>query len=333
MAEDASSGGWSTIESDEGVFTSLIDQLGVKDVQFEELISLDADSIRALSPVFGVIFLFKWIGSSSGEKGTPQDGTYDPEAVEEDGLFFAAQTIQNACGTQAILSVILNNDKSSEPSTSGADASQTRIDIGPSLQEFKDFTAGFDAGLRGESLSNSDLIRETHNSFAKSSPFADEVQRDPNAGTEDVFHFIGYTCHHGKLYELDGLQPLPISHGDCTPDEFPEKIIPVLQRRIERYPMGEVRFNLMAVCQDRRIKAQEFQDYEGLARERRKRAQWDWENALRRHNFVGFTGEVLKGVVAMKLKDGTYDAWVADAKKATEKRLRERAARGDEAAV
>lgn len=48
MAEDAAAGGWSTIESDEGVFTSLIETLGVKDVQFEEIFTLDADSIRAL---------------------------------------------------------------------------------------------------------------------------------------------------------------------------------------------------------------------------------------------------------------------------------------------
>lgn len=250
--------------------------------------------------------------------------------MEEEGLFFAAQTIQNACGTQAILSVILNNDKSRDPLSSGADATRTTIDIGSELQEFKDFTTGFDASLRGESLSNSELIRTTHNSFAKSNPFADETMKDPTAGTEDVFHFIAYTCHHGKLYELDGLQPYPICHGDCTPEEFPEKIIPVLQRRIGRYPMGEIRFNLMAVCQDLRIKAHEFQDDDMLVREERKRAQWDFENALRRHNFVSFTGEVLKGVVGMKAKDGSYETWIEDAKKATEKRMRER--RKEEAA-
>lgn len=273
------------------------------------------------SPVYGVIFLFKWIGSSSTDKSAPQDGSYDALAVEENGLFFAAQTIQNACGTQAILSVILNNDEQ------GAHGGQAQVDIGGSLREFKDFTTGFPSDLRGEALSNSDLIRDTHNTFARSSPFADETQRDPNAGTEDVFHFIGYTCHHGRLYELDGLQPEPISHGSCTSEEFPEKIIPVLQRRIERYPPGEVRFNLMAVCGDLRQRAQEFQDYDALAREKRKRAQWDWENALRRHNFVGFTGEVLKGVVGMKLKDGMYDQWVKDAESATDKKLRERRAR------
>lgn len=213
----------------------------------------------------------------------------------------------------------MNND-----TTVDSPATLPAIELGPLLQDFKEFTTGFDAGLRGESLSNSEVIRTVHNSFAKSSPFVDESVRDPNAGTEDAFHFIAYTCHHGKLYELDGLQPYPISHGDCSAEEFPEKILSVILRRIEQYPGTEIRFNLMAVCQDLRIKAQEFNDVEMLTREHEKRARWGIENALRRHNFVGLTAEVLKGVVKMKIKDGTYDTWIEDAKKSAEKRMRDR---------
>ena len=279
------------------------------------------------SPVYGVIFLFKYIGSS---KSGLQDGSYDTTIVEEDGLFFAAQTIQNACGTQAILSVILNNDVAAAtgPTRTPAQTEKAGIEIGADLREFKDFTTGFPPELRGEALSNSSLIRTTHNSFARSSPFADETQRDPAAGTEDVFHFIGYTVYNDKLYELDGLQPYPISHGQCSPDEFPEKILPVLQKRIERYPAGEVRFNLMAVCRDLRIGAQDISDSEALAREKKKRRQWEWENTLRRHNFVGFTGEIMKGVTKMKVEKGEYHAWIADAKKVTEQRMKDRRAKG-----
>jgi ubiquitin carboxyl-terminal hydrolase L5 len=281
------------------------------------------------SPVYGVIFLFKYIGSSSKSSSMPQDGTYDMQAVEDKGLFFAAQTIQNACGTQAILSVILNNDSADTTSYATKDTNDFAVNIGHELRDFKDFTTGFPSDLRGEALSNSSLIRTTHNSFARSSPFADETQREAT-GTEDVFHFIGYISHNDTLYELDGLQPYPISHGPCTSETFPEKIIPVLQRRIERYPAGEVRFNLMAVCRDLRLRAQEIGDVEALAREKRKRTQWEWENALRRHNFVGFTGEILKGVVKQKLRNGEYEKWVKDAKDATEKRLKEKRTRGQQ---
>lgn len=76
--------------------------------------------------MYGVIFLFKY---PTGEKpsDTPRDGDFDFDASEN--LFFAAQTIQNACGTQALLSVLLNKEG--------------EVEIGPQLKDFKDFTGTF----------------------------------------------------------------------------------------------------------------------------------------------------------------------------------------------
>lgn len=302
----------------QGVFTFLLDNLGVKDVQFEELIALDPSFLHQLSPVYGVIFLFKYPTGEKGNKDTPNDGSYDYAAAEN--LFFAAQTIQNACGTQALLSVLLNQDG--------------EINVGTPLREFKEFTTGFPAEFRGEALSNSELIRDVHNSFAKSSPFVDETQRTAS-DDDDVYHFIAYTPINGVLYELDGLQPAPIAHGSCSFAEFPDNVIPVLQRRIQRYPANEIRFNLLAMVRDLRVRAREIGDQEALFTEERKRNEWQFENALRRHNFVGFAGEVLKGVIESKLKegDGAYERWIAEAKKSTKGRSEERkkkAGGGDE---
>lgn len=173
------------------------------------------------------------------------------------------------------------------------------------------------------------MIRDVHNSFARSSPFIDDAQRQATE-EDDIYHFIAYTSINNKLYELDGLQAAPISHGDCTFDEFPDKVIPVLQRRIARYPTDEIRFNLLAMVRDLRLRAREIGDQDWLYREEQKRNAWQWENALRRHNFVGFVGEVLKGVVSSKLQEGggAYDKWVEDAKAKTKTRLEERGKRG-----
>lgn len=170
-----------------------------------------------------------------------------------------------------------------------------------------------------------------HNSFARSSPFVDETQRSTTAADDDdVYHFVAYAPIGNTLYELDGLQPAPISHGRCTFDEFPNKVIPVLQRRVARYPPSEIRFNLLAMVADPRVRAREVGDWEVLEAERRKRDGWRWENALRRHNFVGFVGEVLRGVVRGKVRGGpdAYGEWVEEAKGRTAARGKERARRG-----
>ena len=82
--------------------------------------------------------------------------------------------------------------------------------------------------------------------------------------------------------------------------------------------------------QDPRIQAKEIGDTQTLMEENRKRSEWQWENALRRHNFVGFIGELTKGVVREKLKEGdkAYDAWIDAAKTKTRTRIQERQKKG-----
>ena len=295
-------------------------------MQFEELISLDAESLQPLNPL-GVIFLFKYPTGEKPQKDTPLDGDFDyssldPSSSSDGSVWFAAQTIQNACGTQALLSILLNK---TAPEDGG-------VEIGPQLKEFKDFTSNFPAELRGEALSNYDPIRETHNSFARSSPFVSDETRMATED-DDVYHFIAYTSINSTLYELDGLQPAPIRHGDvgaCPHEIFADAVVPVLQRRIQRYPQTEIRFNLLAMCEDLRVQAREIGDQESLEREELKRREWRYENALRRHNFVAFIGEVCKGVTRQKVKQGEaeYERWVEDAKGITKKRLEERKKKG-----
>jgi len=45
------SGGWNTIESDAGVFTALLEGLGVSEVQFDELFALDPDYLKQIRQV------------------------------------------------------------------------------------------------------------------------------------------------------------------------------------------------------------------------------------------------------------------------------------------
>ena len=284
--------GWCTIESDPGVFTELLSAFGVKDIQLDELYSLDDDTLASMGEIHGLIFLFKW--------QKPSASADQPQISEDPSIFFANQVVNNACATQAMIQILLNKD--------------TEVSVGSELGQLKDFTQSMPPDVRGLAISNSESIRAAHNSFSHQGFVSID---DPNQKEGDAFHFIGYIEKNGKLIELDGLQAGPIDHGAATPENWLSVARAVIEKRIQQYSASEIRFNLMAMVKDRKTAALEkISELEELsvsstsadstictqieqlraeiAREDAKRAKWQQENVRRRHNFIPLAIELLK---------------------------------------
>ena len=66
----------------------MLNILGVKGVQFEEIYTLEKETLEYLKPVHGLIFLFKWVQDRSGK---PQGEVVKDSRADE--IFFPKQVI------------------------------------------------------------------------------------------------------------------------------------------------------------------------------------------------------------------------------------------------
>ena len=240
MAEEDS---WCTIESDPGVFTDLVETLGVRGIAFEEI--SDLDEIEKLGEIHGLIFLFKWDRPSAAE------------TADDAPVFFAKQMINNACATQAIISVLLNSEG---------------IELGQTLTEFRDFAEALDPESRGLVLGSSEAIRAAHNSFRPLCSL--EISETVNPKEGDAFHFVAFVPKFGAVFALDGLAPGPQRLGGT---EWPGAAVEEIRQRIAGASAGEIRFNLLAV-----IDEPEGEDF------REKKEKWRIENERRRFDYTPF---------------------------------------------
>lgn len=143
-------------------------------------------------------------------------------------------------------------------------------------------------------MTNSDLLRDVHNSFHRAEMFHmdDTVSSAQDADGEAPHHFIAYSLIHGHLYELDGLQPAPVDHGSCS--DYGVQLQKVLQARMARYAADEVHFNLLALTRDPLAGdgaglSVDERIYEEERREMRRR-----EIEMRRHNFASAVVETIR---------------------------------------
>lgn len=153
-------------------------------------------------------------------------------AKAEDHLWFTHQTIGNACGTVAVMHVLMN----------------LRDEIGgfredSPLASFYAKTRNQDPAARGKALEEADEVAETHEAVAQ------EGQTEtPELSARVNLHFVALIHHKGRLYEMDGRRDAPIDRGSTTPETFLKDAGAVVRDVfIKRDPTNN-NFSLMALA-------------------------------------------------------------------------------------
>nr|XP_053632716.1 ubiquitin carboxyl-terminal hydrolase calypso-like isoform X3 [Cherax quadricarinatus] len=236
--------GWLELESDPGLFTLLLEDMGVRGVQVEEIYDLQKSFE---GKVYGFIFLFRWIEERrSRRKVVENPDNYVQDENVVNNMFFAQQMVPNSCATHSLVSVLLNC---------------STLDLGPTLSRLKIHTIGMNPENKGWAIGNTPELANAHNSHA-----APQARRRPDKtpgvptssrmSNAETFHFVSYVPVSGRLFELDGLKPYPIDHGPWLGGEdWTEKFRRVITERLGIATGGEpyhdIRFNLMAVVPDK----------------------------------------------------------------------------------
>ncbi|KAH8887071.1 cysteine proteinase, partial [Thozetella sp. PMI_491] len=237
---------WVEVESDPAFFNVIIRELGVHDVQVQELFTLDS-LVELPKPVYGLVFLYQYV---------PE--TIEEETEDSSDVWFANQTTSNACATVALLNIIMNAGN---------------LELGRSLQTFKAETAGLEPPLRGNMLTHNITIRTAHNSFARrldllnadlvvDNEFGDAKKakhgkasskaryKSKSKGEDEAaFHFIAYVPIGTKIWQLDGLQTHPVLLGAFEGD-WTSSVGPFIEARMLQYETEQVSFNLLALCRN-----------------------------------------------------------------------------------
>ncbi|KAI8586634.1 ubiquitin carboxyl-terminal hydrolase [Geranomyces variabilis] len=285
---------WATLESDPGVFTELAAKMGIRDVQVEEIFEMSPECFERLEPIYGLIFLFQWRDSDTVES--------EADGIVPEGLCFMNQVIDNACATQALLSIALNCPT---------------LDIGRELRGFKEFTKDFSPAMKGLALSNSHHLRTSHNSFSRATDLPVlqypvpkrqyKRKRKTKNDDDNGFHFVSFLPFESAVWELDGLKKAPKWLGPLEEgSSWAAVAAPHIQTRMAQYSNEAIQFNLMAVVQSRlaalqkRLAQQSGENdfsreiQEAIMDQHARREEIKADNERRRFNYVPFIKRYLE---------------------------------------
>ncbi|ORZ36974.1 ubiquitin carboxyl-terminal hydrolase [Catenaria anguillulae PL171] len=308
-------------------------ELGVKGLSVLEVFSLFEGSISSENEPVGLILClpFNDYAKSKSRSGALRDtAAAQPEGANS--MFFCNQVIANACGTIALMHVIMNvNRDPTGPQCPG-------FDLGPELSRHLDFVEPLQPSVRGLCLSNDMFLRRVHNGFGNlpaSMDFADEpvTVAEPEPSTtarskrkkaadtdgdaaaaadtitqmlDSAFHFVALIPFHGRLWELDGLRADPTDLGTLPPADTKPWYNVALELIASRIDLDNPPdLNLLAIVPDpvpKLTKTAAAAEAEAAARELRHekelRAQYEGERIRANFNYLPFYHDFLAEVAA-----------------------------------
>ena len=192
----ASSSPLTPLSNDPESLTDFATSIGLDEncFQFSELFSFDEEMFQYIPrPIYSLIFLYPY----NDDEGPLEEQHQEAVKLEEPIPWFTRQTVPNSCGTIAVIHSILNN------------LSSLKVSDDSWLSKFIANAKDKTPDERAELIEGSDDLLDIQE---------DNANDDDTPLTESSFsnHFITFISLGGKLWELDGLKPQPVCHGECS---------------------------------------------------------------------------------------------------------------------
>lgn len=177
------------LESDPGIFTKILNDLGINSLQVDEV--YDLDPVMSDSETLGYIFLFKW--TDDGDKLEKPTKYVKPTKSEkptkcknlpdfENKLIFLRQKASNSCASHALLNIMFNTGHYKESQV--LKNIKNKLD-GVLEDEANPLKLRKIASKRGRILAENATIQEIHNRYAGFySEFEDEGLLDESSEDE-----------------------------------------------------------------------------------------------------------------------------------------------------
>jgi len=219
---------WIPLQSNPEILNKYLRELGVSDEwSVVDVLGLDPELLEMVpKPVKALILLFPCSEKYEQHRLAEDEKLKENIPQYPNDLFYMKQTIQNACGTCALIHAISNNKDI---------ALKDGI-----LKNYLDQARDLTAEERGKLLEGNTSFTDTHQALASEGPPENSAEGENN-------HFIALIQKDGELYELDGRKSYPIKHGTTTEERFLEDAAKICKEFMARDP-DEIRFTVSAIA-------------------------------------------------------------------------------------